>query len=160
MALRCRRLTRRSLSWTRWERSRTRTARSSCSCCATTSPCGPATCRWAPPPFSLPGAYLQGWGRTVSAVTVPEVATVEMVHAAACCAYLLELLSFHTVLMVRFQPHHSPLCVSSCTLVAIRHVRSVHSELMSRVMVKSRHIGFAQHVKLSISRGLHRRILC
>lgn len=38
-------LMRRSRSWTRWARSRTRTAPSSCSCCATTSPSGPPTCR-------------------------------------------------------------------------------------------------------------------
>lgn len=40
-----RRLTRRLLSWTHWERRATRTAPSSCSCCATTSRCGPVTCR-------------------------------------------------------------------------------------------------------------------
>ena len=44
-AVLCRRLTRRSATWTPWVRTVTRTAPSSCSCCATTSPCGPARCR-------------------------------------------------------------------------------------------------------------------
>jgi len=39
------RSTTRSLSWTRWARSRTRTQRSSCSCWETTSLCGRRTCR-------------------------------------------------------------------------------------------------------------------
>jgi hypothetical protein len=38
-------LTRPSVTWTRWVRTATRTARSSCSCCVTTSRCGPARCR-------------------------------------------------------------------------------------------------------------------
>ena len=46
---RCRRLTRPSRSWTRWARSPTRTAPSSCSCCATISRCGRQTCRRAEP---------------------------------------------------------------------------------------------------------------
>jgi hypothetical protein len=40
-----RRLTRPSATWTPWVRTATRTARSSCSCCVTTSRCGPARCR-------------------------------------------------------------------------------------------------------------------
>lgn len=42
----CRLLMRPLLSWTPWGRRATRTAPSSCSCCVTTSPCGPLTCRW------------------------------------------------------------------------------------------------------------------
>ena len=41
----CRHLMRPLRSWTHLGRSRTRTAPSSCSCCATTSHCGPQTCR-------------------------------------------------------------------------------------------------------------------
>jgi len=43
--------TRPSQSWTRWGRSRTRTARSSCSSCATTSRSGRPTCRYVASPL-------------------------------------------------------------------------------------------------------------
>jgi hypothetical protein len=59
--------TRLSQSWTRWGRSRTRTARSSCSSCATTSRCGRPTCRSATGPCRPRGArasqafWVAGW---------------------------------------------------------------------------------------------------
>ncbi len=63
-----------------------------------------------PPPLPPPCTHLQGWGRTISVVTIFEVATVEMVHAEACCAYLLELLSIHACMHAVLSAPSPPVC--------------------------------------------------